>query len=64
MFGRQRENLFSGEDLTQASEAKNAPIRGSEISMIFQEPMTALNPVIQSGGKLRGVQVSRGYAAP
>ena len=44
--------LFSGEDLTQASEARMRQIRGSEISMIFQEPMTALNPVMTIGGQI------------
>ena len=44
--------LFSGEDLTQASEARMRQIRGSEISMIFQEPMTALDPVMTIGGQI------------
>ena len=40
---------FCGEDLTKASEPRMRQIRGSEISMIFQEPMTALNPVMTIG---------------
>ena len=40
---------FCGEDLTQANEPRMRQIRGSEISMIFQEPMTALNPVMTIG---------------
>ena len=40
---------FCGEDLTQATEPRMRQIRGSEISMIFQEPMTALNPVMTIG---------------
>jgi oligopeptide transport system ATP-binding protein len=36
---------FDGEDLRQASEAKIRAIRGNRIAMIFQEPMTSLNPV-------------------
>ncbi len=44
--------LFSGEDLTKASEPRMRQIRGSEISMIFQEPMTALNPVMTIGGQI------------
>ena len=44
--------LFCGEDLTQASEPRMRQIRGSEISMIFQEPMTALNPVMTIGGQI------------
>jgi len=37
--------LFQGEDLVQASEKRLQQIRGNDISMIFQEPMTSLNPV-------------------
>ena len=40
---------FCGEDLTKAAEPRMRQIRGSEISMIFQEPMTALNPVMTIG---------------
>lgn len=37
--------LFEGVDLTQKNYASMSEIRGKDISMIFQEPMTALNPV-------------------
>lgn len=43
---------FCGEDLTQVSERRLREIRGSEISMVFQEPMTALNPVMTIGGQI------------
>ena len=43
---------FCSEELTQASEQRMRQIRGSEISMIFQEPMTALNPVMTIGGQI------------
>ena len=43
---------FGGEDLTKVSERRLREIRGSEISMIFQEPMTALNPVMTIGGQI------------
>ncbi len=36
---------FQGKELTKASEKELRHIRGNEISMIFQEPMTSLNPV-------------------
>ena len=39
--------LFDGEDLLKKSEADMRQIRGNKISMIFQDPMTALNPVIR-----------------
>ncbi|MDR3051177.1 MAG: ABC transporter ATP-binding protein [Oscillospiraceae bacterium] len=41
--------LFEGRDLLQLSEAKIGGIRGNKITMIFQEPMTALNPVLRVG---------------
>lgn len=40
------EIFFEGEDLLKVSEAKMREIRGARISMIFQEPMTSLNPVL------------------
>ena len=44
--------LFKGEDLTKVSDDRLRQIRGSEISMIFQEPMTALNPVMTIGTQI------------
>ena len=41
-----------GEDLTRVSEERLREIRGSEISMIFQEPMTSLTPVLTIGRQL------------
>jgi peptide/nickel transport system ATP-binding protein len=41
----QGEILYKGEDLLKKSEAEMQAIRGDKISMIFQEPMTSLNPV-------------------
>ena len=43
---------FDGRDLVQTSEEDMRAIRGSEISMIFQEPMTALNPVFTIGTQM------------
>jgi peptide/nickel transport system ATP-binding protein len=44
--------LFQGEDLVQASEKRLNQIRGNEISMVFQEPMTSLNPVYSIGEQI------------
>lgn len=41
--------LLNGEDLLQASKKRINEIRGKEVSMIFQEPMTSLNPVYSVG---------------
>jgi peptide/nickel transport system ATP-binding protein len=46
------EILFRGEDLLKAGEARMRRIRGNDISMIFQEPMTALNPVFTVGDQI------------
>jgi len=41
--------LFKGNDLTKASEAEMREVRGQQIAMIFQDPMTSLNPVFRAG---------------
>ena len=41
--------LFNGEELLAMSEAEMRDIRGNRIAMIFQEPMTSLNPVLTIG---------------
>jgi peptide/nickel transport system ATP-binding protein len=43
---------FAGRDLLALSEAEMREIRGNEISMIFQEPMTSLNPVLTIGRQI------------
>lgn len=43
---------FKGEELTKASQRRLRQIRGNEIAMIFQEPMTSLNPVFTIGSQL------------
>ncbi|AVO47482.1 microcin ABC transporter ATP-binding protein [Phreatobacter cathodiphilus] len=44
--------LFDGRDLTQLTEAEMRAVRGSGIAMIFQEPMTALNPLRTIGDQI------------
>jgi oligopeptide/dipeptide ABC transporter ATP-binding protein len=49
------EVVFKGENLLKKSEHEMSEIRGSKISMIFQEPMTSLNPVFTVGDQLVSV---------
>ncbi len=41
--------MFEGKDLTQLEISELRPIRGAEISMVFQDPMSSLNPVLTIG---------------
>ncbi|NGP45123.1 ABC transporter ATP-binding protein [Bacillaceae bacterium SIJ1] len=45
--------LYNDQDLVQLSEANMKRYRGKELAMIFQEPMTSLNPVLKIGKQLR-----------
>jgi oligopeptide/dipeptide ABC transporter ATP-binding protein len=49
------EILFEGKNLLDLPEKEMRKIRGNEISMIFQEPMTSLNPVLRIGDQLKEV---------
>ncbi|TWD93685.1 oligopeptide transport system ATP-binding protein [Neobacillus bataviensis] len=44
--------LFDGKDLTKLSDKQMQKIRGHEISMIFQDPMTSLNPTMKIGNQI------------
>ncbi len=46
------EVLLQGEDLLEKSEVELRELRGVKMAMIFQEPMTALNPVMQVGDQI------------
>lgn len=46
------EILFEGKDITKYSEKQMHNLRGNEISMIFQEPLTSLNPVLTIGNQI------------
>ncbi len=46
------EILFNGKDLLKMSEEEMRSIRGNDIAMIFQEPMTSLNPVFTIGDQI------------
>jgi oligopeptide/dipeptide ABC transporter ATP-binding protein len=49
------EILFDGKDLVQASEEDMMQVRGNRISMIFQQPQSALNPVFKAGDQISEV---------
>lgn len=49
------EILYKGEDLLKKSEREMRSIRGNEISMIFQEPLTSLNPVFTIGKQITDI---------
>ena len=46
------EIILDGEDITKYTEKQRRKLRGSKISMIFQEPMTSLNPVMKIGAQI------------
>jgi len=56
--------LFKGRDLLTLSEEEMRKLRGREIAMIFQEPMTSLNPVLTVGRQLtEGLEIHLGLDA-
>jgi ABC-type dipeptide/oligopeptide/nickel transport system ATPase component len=46
------EVLFAGRDLMKLSEEQMRQVRGGDIGMVFQEPMTSLNPVLTIGRQI------------
>jgi oligopeptide/dipeptide ABC transporter ATP-binding protein len=52
--------LLDGKDLSAASEDQMRGVRGARISMIFQEPMTALNPVMRVGDQVAEAVLAHG----
>lgn len=50
--------LFEGKDLLKLSEREMESIRGNEIAMIFQDPMTALNPTMRVGKQIMEVSLT------
>ena len=57
------EVLFDGRDLTKLSERKLEDVRGREIAMIFQDPMTSLNPTLTIGTQITET-IKRHYDVP
>jgi len=54
--------LFKGRDLLALSESEMRRVRGAEIALIFQEPMTALNPVFTVGDQIAETLIVHGRA--
>jgi peptide/nickel transport system ATP-binding protein len=52
---RKGQVFLNGSDLLKFSEAQMYKIRGSKISMVFQDPMTALNPIMRVGNQIAEV---------
>jgi oligopeptide/dipeptide ABC transporter ATP-binding protein len=56
--------LFEGRDLAAMSERELRTVRGNDIGMIFQEPMTSLNPTMTIGRQIaEGLMLHRGMSA-
>ena len=63
-FITEGEVRFDGRDLLRLSEAEMRQIRGTAIAMIYQNPMTGLNPVWPVGDQItEGLRVHRGFSA-
>ncbi|WP_297183682.1 ABC transporter ATP-binding protein [uncultured Enorma sp.] len=55
--------IYRGESLLEKSEEEMQHIRGNDIAMIFQDPMTSLNPVYKIGRQVgEGLRLHRGYS--
>ena len=52
---------FEGRNLLDLSEAEMEKVRGNEVSMIFQEPMTSLNPLYTVGGQIAEAVAPRSH---
>lgn len=65
-LGKRREGSITllGQDLTQLNARELRKVRGNQLSMIFQEPMTALNPVYTVGDQIREpLRLHQGFSA-
>ncbi len=55
--------LFEGKDLVQLTSSEMQQVRGNKIGMVFQEPLTSLNPVLRIGDQLsEGLIVHKGLS--
>ena len=58
------EVIFEGEDLLKVDEDEIRHVRGNQIAMIFQEPMTSLNPVFSVGNQIEEALSPTAHANP
>ncbi|MDS9469003.1 ABC transporter ATP-binding protein [Paracoccus sp. MBLB3053] len=56
--------MFQGRDITRLTEEQYQDLRGQGIAMIFQEPMTALNPLMRIGAQIAEVYEAHGLLTP
>ena len=56
------ENIYDGKDLLKISEEEFHKIRGDKIAMIFQDPMSSLNPIVKIGRQLTEAMLLKGKA--
>ena len=56
--------IFEGRDLLSLPEREMRTVRGARIALIFQEPMTALNPVMRVGDQIAEALIVHGQASP
>jgi oligopeptide/dipeptide ABC transporter ATP-binding protein len=57
------EILFEGEDIVAMSPQRLQALRGDRLSVVFQDPMTALNPVLSIGTQMTAIQYRTGRTA-
>lgn len=55
--------LFEGADLLDAGEAERRAVRGASIAMVYQDPMTSLNPLMRIGDQITEVVTAHGGSA-
>lgn len=53
--------IYEGEDLTKIAEDEFHKIRGTKIGMIFQDPLSSLNPIMKIGKQITEVMITNGY---
>ena len=56
--------LIDGEDVLSAGEARMRELRASRVAMVFQEPMTALNPLMRIGDQMAEMFEAHGLLTP